>query len=95
MTDGYRDVDTDDYDPREDEDYDPDDFYDDGHHEPDEDDYAYEEWRAGYEEHCEQAHGGDDCDCRAPLGERVRERFRSARRRVVLRRRRYYDDPPF
>ena len=54
------------------DDYDPDDFYDDLHYEPDEADYAYEEWRAGYEEHCEQAHGGDDCDCRAPLGERVR-----------------------
>jgi hypothetical protein len=91
---GYRDVDTDDYD--EDE-YDPDDFYDDGHWEPDEADYAYEKWRYDYEEHCEQAHGGNDCDCRAPLGERIRECFRSARRRVraVLHRTRYSDEPPF
>jgi hypothetical protein len=94
VSDGYRDVDTDDYDPREDEDYDPDDFHD-YDHEPDEADMEYDAWRAGYEEHCEQAHGGNDCDCRAPLGERIRERFRSARRRVVRRRGRYCDDPPF
>jgi hypothetical protein len=75
--------------------YDPDDFYDDLHYEPDEADYEYDAWRAGYEEHCQEAHGGDDCDCRAPLADRIRERFRSARRRVVLRRRRYYDEPPF
>jgi hypothetical protein len=77
--------------------YDPDDFYDDLHYEPDEADYAYAKWRAEYEEHCEQAHGGNECDCRPPLGERVRECFRSARRRVtaVLRRDRYCDEPPF
>lgn len=74
--------------------YDPDDFYDD-HYEPDEADYAYERMRADYDEHCDTAHGGNECDCRAPLIERVRERFRSARRRVVRRRGRYSDDPPF
>ena len=77
--------------------YDPDDFYDDDHYEPDEADYAYERMLRDYEEHCDTAHGGNECDCRAPLGERVRERFRSARRRViaVLRRDRYSDEPPF
>lgn len=82
--------------PDEDE-YDPDDFYDDDHYEPDEADYAYERMRADYDEHCDQAHGGNDCDCRAPLADRIRDRFRSARRRVraVLRRTRYSDEPPF
>jgi hypothetical protein len=85
------------YQDEEDYDYDPDDFYDDLHYEPDEADYEYQRWRAEYDEHCEQAHGGDDCDCRAPLGERIRERFRSARARVraVLRRSRYSGEPPF
>ena len=85
------------YQDEEDYDYDPDDFYDDLHYEPDEADYAYEKWRAEYEEHCEQAHGGDDCDCRAPLAERIRERFRSARAcvRAALHRSRYSDEPPF
>jgi hypothetical protein len=90
MTDAYQDYDEDEYD--------PDDFCDDLHYEPDEGGCEYA-WRAesDYEEHCEQAHGGNDCDCRAPLGERIRERFRSARRRVIaaLRRDRYYDMPPF
>jgi hypothetical protein len=78
-------------------DYDPDDFYDDQHYEPDEADYAYERMLAEEEEHCEQAHGGADCDCRAPLADRIREGFREARRRVraILHRSRYSDEPPF
>ena len=85
------------YQDEEDYDYDPDDFYDDLHYEPDEADWEFAKWRAEYDEHCDQAHDGDDCDCRPPLGERVRERFRSARRRTVavLHRSRYYDEPPF
>ena len=85
------------YQDEEDFDYDPDDFYDDSRYEPDEADYAYERMRAEYDEHCDQAHGGDDCDCRAPLADRIRERFHSARRRVsaVLRHGRYSDEPPF
>jgi len=78
-------------------DYDPDDFYDYDRDEPDEPDWGYEEWRAGYEDHCIEAHGGDDCNCRAPLADRIRERFRSARARLraVLRRSGYNDEPPF
>jgi hypothetical protein len=77
--------------------YDPDDFYDDDHYEPDEADYAYERERADYEEHCDQAHGGEECDCRAPLADRIRWCFQSARRRVIalVRRSGYYDEPPF
>ena len=65
--------------------------------EPDPEDFEEARANEEYWEHCDQAHGGDDCNCRAPLAERVRERFRSARRRViaVLHRSRYYDEPPF
>lgn len=82
----------------EDEDgYDPDDFYDDDHYEPDISDYEEQRSYEEYYEHCDQAHGGKDCDCRAPLADRIRERIRSARRRVrtVLHRTRYSDEPPF
>ena len=82
----------------EDEDgYDPDDFYDDGHYEPDISDYEEQRAQEEYWEHRDQAHGGDDCDCRAPLADRIRDGFRSARRRVraVLHRTRYSDEPPF
>ena len=96
MTGGYRDVDTDDYDPRWDEDDDPD-GYDDDWYEPDISDYEEQRAEEEYREHRDQAHGGKECDCRAPLADRIRDCFRSARRRVraVLRRTRYSDEPPF
>ena len=83
----------------EDEDgYDPDDdWYDDDYREPDISDYEEQRAEEEYREHCDQAHGGKDCDCRAPLADRIRDRLRSARRRVraVLHRTRYSDEPPF
>lgn len=87
------------WDPYDDEPYpddDPDDWYDDDP-EPDEPDWSYEEWRAGYEDHCIETHGGADCDCRAPLAERIRQSLRDLRRRAVskLRRDHYFDEPPF
>lgn len=81
------------------DDYEPDpdpDLYDD--REPDEPDWSYDAWGAAYEEHCEQAHGGDDCTCRPPLAGRLRQALRDMRLRAVsaLRRRpRYSDEPPF
>jgi len=71
-----------------------DDWFDDDDREPDEPDWGYEEWRAGYEEHCEQKHGGGDCDCRPPLRERLRGAWQRARR-LLRRRPRYSDEPPF
>jgi len=74
-----------------------DDWYDDDYREPDISDYEEQRAEEEYRDHCDQAHGGNDCDCRAPLADRIRDRFRSARRRVraVLRRTRYSDEPPF
>jgi len=87
------------WDPYDDEPYpddDPDDWYDgrDEDPEPDEADYEYDAWRAALEEHCEQVHGGADCDCRPPLRERLRDAWQRARR-LLRRRPRYSDEPPF
>lgn len=75
-----------------------DDWYDDDDREPDEPDWGYEAWRAEYEEHCIQAHGGQECNCRPSLRERLREVAGNLRRRIRhLRRkaRRDWDIPPF
>ena len=84
----------------EDGDYtDDDDWYDDDddYREPDPEDAEIARSYEEYYEHCDQAHGGKDCDCHAPLADRIRDRFRSARRRVrtALGRTRYSDEPPF
>ena len=77
------------------DDYDPDDdWYDDDRDEPDEPDWGYEEWRASYEDHCMEAHGGRDCDCRPPLRERLGGMLTRIRQRL-RRPRSYTDEPPF
>lgn len=88
------DEDYDDYDQDDpDDDWDDDDDY----REPDPEDYeiakAYEE----YAEHCEEKHGGGECDCRPPLRARLAASLRRAGRRITVwrRSRRYSDEPPF
>lgn len=88
----------DDFDDYDEDGYDPDDDWYDDDREPDEPDWGYEAWRAKSEEHCIQVHGGQDCNCRPPLRERLREAAwdlrrwsRNLRRRV----RRDWDEPPF
>ena len=84
----------------DDDGYDPDDdWYDDRDdwREPDPEDYEIARANEEYAEHCEQKHGGADCDCRAPLSQRISWRLREMRIFAIRlgRGRRYTDEPPF
>lgn len=73
----------------------PDDFDDwDG---PDPDPSDYEESRAYAEhvQHCEDVHGGGECDCRPPLADRARNAARRARFAWARLTRRASAEPPF
>lgn len=79
---------------------DPDDdwYDDDDRYEPDEADWEEAKAQAEYAAHCEQAHGGEHCDCRPPLPARLRHRLDDAlrhARRLLHRPPRYSDEPPF
>lgn len=80
-----------------DDDYDPDDWYGDDD-EPDEPDWGYEEWRARYEDHCVQVHGGRECDCKPTLRERLTQgagNFRRWMRNLRRHLHHEWDEPPF
>lgn len=90
----------DDFDDWDEDGYDPDDdWYDEDYdREPDPEDWEIARSYEELYEHEEKVHGGQECNCKAPLRERVREAAGNLRRRIRhLRRsvRRDWDEPPF
>jgi hypothetical protein len=67
----HADDDADDYEP----DYDDWDDRDDDSYEPDPSDYEEQRAQEEYAEHCDERHGGGECDCRPPWHHRLRCRL--------------------
>lgn len=90
----------DDYYPDEEPGLEPDDDRDDAYDdddwdEPDPEDAEIARSYEEYYEHCEQVHGGEHCNCRTPLRDRLKRCFRQARWHLAGMMRRRLDEPPF